>query len=406
MSKTLGYIGPFIGQTISSLQQAVFFDPHCAISRNRQPGRVNVGATGSGKTRSMFTQSTLDLILGKRVLYIEPKIDSMGIPYMPIVQEATNNIDTYFVTEAPAGSFDPFSLYDDETEARTVAMNTLQSLFGTNIFSYYRTTIQTTLTEYLKLNKNCSLMGYTEYLRKTARRDSKEYELYVELKGTSETRYAALLFHKQTGQTAISSLSKMDECGITLISLMGLDLPQSAKPEQEYTASERIGLTILSLLLGRIHSACFKKPKPFPVSIYIDEFWQVAQTATGKSFIDSLLRLARTYNVALSLASQNPSDFKDVEPHISSWFVFRLEEGEKTATSEKQTTIAARYLGITPEEAAETLPTMQIGHAIFRDADRRAAKIEFFCPDDWKDYFETNPVKKAALNIENRQGRI
>ena len=393
----LGWRGSMIGVTVGNLSQAVFFDGHSLLARNKAPGICYVGASGSGKSFAAYNDAIKQTLLGSVVAIIDHKDDSLGLANIPELKDISQ---VYAIASAPKGVIDPFVIYQGNPEqGQAAALDAISTILGPSAYQEYRIQITTTMSDYMAMTKNPSLMEYTDFIRRTSKQGSKEHNLFQELSNLATTEFASLMFYKPDPNAQITPLDSMHKPGLTIISLMGITLPPSSKPIENYTNKERTGLTILNLVLDKLSVAVMRdKKRATPASLYFDEFQYLAATEAGRSKVDYLLRQCRTKNTNISVMTQSPSDVSGFMQNISSRFIFTINPDSKSFKGEDEMEHAAKLLNISLEDAQETLPMLGNGVSVFRDVDGRVSKVKFFSLfEHWLPYLETNPIKRARL---------
>lgn len=390
--KRLGFRGPIVGLTISALNQVVFFDPASAIARNHQPGVSVVGASGSGKSFYNMNKIVQDTILGKAVPVIDPKNDMKDLGRIPEIRDKTT---TYQLASAPSGIVDPFSIYPNNKErARGAAESAIATMLGDSYENHYRVSFSTLFNEYCETNTNLSLAGFVEYLGRVAHPGRIEYDLLQELTGLMNTEFANLLFFSPSRMSK-TSLDKIGQPGLIIVSLMGISLP---RPSQKATNKELIGLAVLNMLLDKITASMLDKPKTLPMSLYIDEFRSIASTSVGVSKVEYLLTQGRSHNISTTIIDQTPSMVSKLSQHISTRIFFKVEAGAKSEKGEDEIKLAAEMLGVDDQSAFSILPKLTTGQAIMRDAEGRVAAVQLEpSKSEWVPYFETNPALKKEI---------
>ena len=122
----VGWIGPYIGETLGRARSVVHFDPMLAAARNRPTAVAITGEPGGGKTTLAMLLIYQLALRGATIAVIDPKGDAE--PLAEFLAKTGRKARVLPLSSAAAGLLDPFSFGDDLAEKRTMATETLRLL--------------------------------------------------------------------------------------------------------------------------------------------------------------------------------------------------------------------------------------------------------------------------------------
>jgi hypothetical protein len=379
IEKKRGWIGPYIGETTSRVRTMVNFSPHVAMTRNYPPGVAIIGAPGGGKSFLAFTLAYQMAMSGVWTIYIDPKADAKPMADLPGLG-SPKMFDLRFGHD---GLLDPFGMTDSIPEATVLAMETILLLLGGHI-SEEREEALTTAIQKVASEPNPSLLKIVQALQ-SDQENAHARNLGNVLKTMSELPFARLCFAPNTGTTV------RPEEGLTVITLLGLDLPTSSD-SSTYGYENRLAVSVMYLLTRYARRLMMSLDKSHPKAICIDEAWAITSTPQGAKLIPEVARMGRSHNTALVLVSQNAADLssQSVTNSLSAKFAFR-----STIPGEIDDVLTLLGMDKTEEHRA-TIRELNNGECIFQDIDGRLGRVQV---DSWDqalfDAFNTNPETRG-----------
>jgi hypothetical protein len=379
--RELGWIGNYLGYTTGSIRQPVFLSLHSTIDTNNSPGCVITGSPGNGKTFAALTITQHMAYEGTWVIYIDPKGDALGMQALPGLKDAT----VLDLQDGNDGILDPFSIGKDIAQQRALAIETL-TLFVGGQMSHEQNIALSRVVEDVSNYPNPSLNNVVDYLIRSS--DTQAQSLGSTLNLIRQLPYARLCFSANKGTTI-----KADS-GLTIITLQGLDLPNTANSDT-HTKANQLAVAVMFLLTSFTRQLMFSANQRHPKAIVIDEAWAITSTPQGKKLVSEVARMGRARNTALLLISQNAKDFlgETVTNSVSTRIAFKAE-------SHEEVTNVLEFLELEDSEAnREEVKNLQTGECLIKDWSRRIARVQI---DSWNkqsaDAFETNPRKKNQTN--------
>ena len=393
MRKPTQWMGPYIGETILGYHTPVFFDLHTSIASSNPPGVYVSGSPGSGKSffsMMMAYQSTLS---GKITVYLDPKADSVNILNLQSDLGDINIWDLADDKKVEPGILDPFSLEKDPAQQQLLVMSLIETFAGT-LTSEQRNSLTPIIEDVIKLKKPSLRIVMQRLLAR--RNDPQANALGNQLKLIEPLKFSRLCFDHYEG-----SAMKMGK-GLTIITLLGLKMPDPNMDEKDYQINDRLGMGIMFLVTNYIrnimigvddgHDEEGKKRVPPPKTVIIDESWAVLATKMGRQVISEICRLGRSLNTACVLISQNADDIDKfgLQNSISTRFAFRVKtvaEGEKV----RESFDLPEDVGI-----AQSMINFDKGDCIMKDFNNNVACVHIDSYDKRIfDAFNTNPFERG-----------
>lgn len=392
MRKPTKWMGPYIGETILGYHTPVFFDLHTSIASSNPPGVYVSGSPGSGKSffsMMMAYQSTLS---GKITVYLDPKADSVNILNL---QSDLGDINVWNLaddSQMEPGILDPFSLESEPAQQQLLVMSLIETFVG-KLSSEQRNSLTPIVEDTIRLQKPSLTVVMQKLLAK--RNDPQANALGNQLKLIKPLQFSRLCFDHYEGNGL--QVGK----GLTIITLLGLKMPDPNMDENDYQINDRLGMGIMFLVTNYIRNIMIgnndgrnedgSKKVPPPKTIIIDESWAVLATKMGRTVISEICRLGRSLNTACVLISQNANDIDKfgLQNSISTRFAFRvktLDEGEKV----RESFDLPEDVGI-----AQSMLNFDKGDCLMKDFNGNVACVHIDSYDQRIfDAFNTNPFER------------
>jgi RecA/RadA recombinase len=374
----VGWIGPYIGETLGRARSVVHFDPMLAAARNRPTAVAITGEPGGGKTTLAMLLIYQLALRGATVAVIDPKGDAE--PLVEYLSRSGRRARVLPLGSAAAGLLDPFSFGDDLAEKRTMATETLRLLLPR--MSEERESAMIQAVGAVAGGPRPSLGKVVRHLEESD--DPAWKNLGAVMRSVSEMRLARLCFAPSGGQ-------QIDAEGwTTVFTLGGLTLPDTTTGRDDYSYEQRLSVALLYLVSQFARRLLNSIDRTKPKAIFLDEAWAITSTPEGAKLVPEVSRMGRSRNTALVLISQNAGDLlsEQVTNCLSSVFAFRSSERAEVAD-------VLSLLGVEPsEEHKAVLRALGNGECIFRDLDDRAGRIGVdLVSEELRDWIDTNPTR-------------
>lgn len=388
-----GWIGPYIGYTTSRVVEPVFLNMHSVIDKNKAPACVIIGSPGSGKSHTAFTLTYSMVLSGVKTVYIDPKMDALPLASLPGCKGNTTVID---MNESHAGMLDPFLVGTTRGERIDLAMNTIEMLVGgkKEITSTAQAELSKAIENVLK-NRLPSMNLLVEILKTSRMPDAQA--LGERLSLIRQMPYATLCFAERKKETEAANSSLNLNSRLTILTLFGLEMPDSETPKDSYSNRNHLAIAILFLLTSFSRKLMFDT-NPGGKAIVIDEAWAITSTPQGAKMVLETARMGRSLDTALVLVSQNAGDFlgEGVTNSVSVRMAFR-------ATEPTEISNVLKFLSL-PENKPniDVIRNLRVGECLLKDCDDRLARVFI---DSWDEEqhraFETNPASKRRNKEES-----
>jgi hypothetical protein len=378
IAEGVGWIGPYIGETLGRARSVVHFDPMLAAARNRPTAVAITGEPGGGKTTLAMLLIYQLALRGASIAVIDPKGDAE--PLAEFLTKTGRKARVLPLSSAAAGLLDPFSFGDDLAEKRTMATETLRLLLPR--MSEERESALIQAVGAVAVGQRPSLGKVVRHLEESD--DPAWKNLGAVMRSVSEMRLARLCFAPSGGQ-------QIDANGwTTVFTLGGLTLPDTTTSRDDYSYEQRLSVALLYLVSQFARRLMNTLDRTVPKAIFLDEAWAITSTPEGAKLVPEVSRMGRSRNTALVLISQNAGDLlhEQVTNCISSVFAFRSSE-------RAEVTNVLSLLGVeASEEHKAILRGLGNGECIFRDLDDRAGRIGVdLVSDELRDWIDTNPTR-------------
>lgn len=388
--KPQGFIGPYIGYTTSRILSPVFLSPHAAMALNSPPGLVITGAPGGGKSFSAFTLTYQMVLQGTWTIYIDPKGDAIPMGNLPGL-----NAKILDLKDGHPGLLDPFSIGIDMGAKKDLAVEVIGLFLGGQQRIKTEQDIEISKAiSHVAEQENPSLNKVVDYLLASDNIEAQGVGYKLNL--VRDLPFARLCFAPKTSESINASQ------GLTIITLLGLDLPPTTLPQTEYSNSNRLAVAIMFLLTNYTRQLMMNANKNQPKAIVIDEAWAVTATSQGLKLVLEVARMGRSLNTALVLVSQNAGDFtgEGITNSVSTKMAFRAKDPQ-----EIDNILTFFDLEIN-DSNRDTIARLKNGECLIKDANDRIARVQI---DNWNQQmniaFETNPEKRRQNDLAAGKGQ-
>jgi type IV secretory pathway VirB4 component len=386
--KGSGWLGPYLGRTTSRVVNPVFFSPHVSMTRNYPPGVAITGAPGGGKSFLAFTLAHQMAMQGVWTIYIDPKADAKPMGEL----KGLGSPRVFDLRDGNDGMLDPFSLGANKGESTLLALETMRLLLGGSV-SEEREEALLNAIEVVAQQPDPSLTKVVDVLvANTASAGARN--LGAVLRTIRELPFARLCF-AATGGAALRP-----EDGLTVVTLLGLDLPSAMTKSEDYSYENRLAVSVMYLLTRYARQLMLNMDKSHPKAICIDEAWAITSTPQGAKLIPEIARMGRSHNTALVLVSQNAGDLmaEAVTNSISTKFAFRSSIPQEIDN-------VMDLMGLSRDQGYQgAVRDLRNGECLMQDVDGRVSRVYI---DAWNkdlfDTFNTNPETRGKSAAERKE---
>lgn len=376
-SEQRGWIGPYLGKTTSRIEEPVFLSVHSAISRNNPPGLAISGRPGVGKSFTAFTLTCQMAMQGIWSIYIDPKADALPMANL----KGLPKTQAFDLRDGADGLLDPFNIQiGSKSEQVLMALETLRLLLGGSITPAQENAMINALSQVSEA-PDPSLYKVVDTLYNNQENEDAR-NIGNQLKLISELPFASLCFSPQR------QVNLRPDEGLTIVTLLGIDLPTPDIDPQDYSYPNRLGVAIMYLLttftLGLMQSLNRRHPK----AIIIDEAWAITSTVQGRSMIPKIIRMGRSLNTAIVLVSQNAADLDEggIRNSVSLKMAFNSKDADEI-------TGVINFLRLEDTDYnREMVSTLGVGECLIQDVDGRTSRVQVDSwNEEWRVAFDTNP---------------
>jgi AAA-like domain len=387
-----GWIGPYLGHSTSRVREAVFFSPHAVIARNGSPGVLITGSPGGGKSFLAFTLTCQMALQGVWCIYLDPKADAKPISQLAGI----GHVNVFDLREGNDGILEPFGLSSDRSEQMLLAIETITLLEGS--LNDEKNSALSISVERVANGKNPSLNRVVDDLLQS--QEPAAISLGRSLNIKRQLPFARLCFAERNNE----SVQLRPDEGLSIVTLLGLDLPDASTPKEEYGVSNRLAVAVMYLLTSFTKNLMVSMDKDHPKAVIIDEAWALTATANGRKTIAEIARMGRSHNTVIVLVSQNAADFKaeGLTNSISTKFAFRAKSKDEIGGVLDSFDLEKNTAG-----NEDVVRHLENGECLMQDMDNRIARVQIDSwNEDWRDAFDTNPLtrgKREAREIEEQE---
>ena len=151
----------------------------------------------------------------------------------------------------------------------------------------------------------------------------------------------------------------------------GLSLPDPGASRETYTRAERVSVATLSLVAAKALRLVSHDRSRHKI-VLLDEAWFLLASTQGRLLLNRLVRLGRSMNTTILLATQRLADLGDLSELVGVYFLFgqdSIPEAER----------ALRMVDLDPDDAAlrSRLTEYRQGLCLMRDLDGRVGEVQF-----------------------------
>lgn len=369
--------GIFIAHTIPGAKRPVVYNPLEASQANRAGAVLMCGTLGAGKTIALELMCYQSAHRGSLVVDIDPKPDH-ELENLPGLKDRVHVISLADV-EGNRGLLDPMVVAPEELREELASGYMMEILpdikheWQTEIIDAVRTVLRT---------PRPSSWRVVEHL--LASDDPHAHAAGKALRVWSDWGLGKLAF----GSDDRAHLDV--ELPVTTIKASALTLPPVGTNRSNYDQAERISVATLKLIAAYA-MRLISRDRSVHKMLVLDEAHVLTATADGRRFLERLIRMGRSMNITVMLASQLLGDLSELEELIGVRFSFRQETDEQARANLKM-------LGLDPsnEKLVAMLRNFSEGGCLMRGLDGRVAAVRFDPADpEFLKAADTNPTKPA-----------
>lgn len=369
--------GTYIGYTPSGTRRPVRFDPAEASRTSRPTGVLLAGTLGSGKTMAAQAIAFAAQRRGSLVIDFDPKPDHR----FEAIPELAGQVEVLELSGDPAhrGKLDPLTIAPEELREEIASSYLLDLL--PNPAPAWENAIDRAVRDAVRAGERSleSVVAGLKSAESTAARDAADA-----LEVLADFGLARLGF--STGGAAEIELPS----SVLTIRTPGLALPDPGASRETYTRIERISVATLSLVAALVLRLVGTNRQRHKI-VLLDEAWFLLASTQGRLLLNRLVRLGRSMNAAVLLATQQLTDLGDLSDLIGTFFLLG-----QSSTAEAERALALVGLDPTDRDLRSRLTEYRRGLGLVRDLDGRVDEVQFdVVPVHLIDVLDSTPKASA-----------
>ena len=371
--------GSYIGHTTSGTRRPVRFDPAEASRTARPSGVLLAGTLGSGKTLAAEAIAFAAERRGSLVIDFDPKPDHR----LEAIPELAGRVEILELSGDPVhrGRLDPLAIAPEELREEIASSYLLELLPDPP--PAWENAIDRAVRDAVRAGER-SLGRVVERLR--AVEGEAAHDTADALEVLSDFGLARLGFSTGEGDAEIELPSS-----VLTIRTPGLSLPDPGASRETYSRVERISVATLSLVAALVLRLVSNNRHRQKI-VLLDEAWFLLASTQGRLLLNRLVRLGRSMNAAVLLATQQLADLGDLSDLIGTFFLL----GQ---SSDVEAGRALALLGLDPEDRGlrARLTAYRRGLCLMRDLDGRVDEVQLdLVPAHLAEVLDSTPKAAGA----------
>lgn len=368
--------GVYVGRTTGN--RPVGFDPLAAAASDRPPSILMAGTLGSGKTVAAQLLCYQAAKRGSLVVDVDPKPDH-ALAGLPDLAERAEVIELS-EEQGRRGLLDPLRVAPEALRGDLASAYLMDVLPRGPASQAWEAHVRRAVKETHAAGGGT--LAVVERLRASEHPAAREAALALE--GYAEEGLGALAFGEGS-ELADPELER----DITAIRADVLSLPAAGTARESWSADERLSVATLKLVAS--YAMRLTRDPARHACVLIDEAWLLLASQEGRRLLDRLLRLGRSQNTTLILATQSLADVEGATDLIGSFFMF----GQR---SEAEARRALELLGLDPEDPSLVAQVRgyERGLCLMRDVRGHIAEVQIdLVYPDLLEALDTSPRRHA-----------
>lgn len=354
--------GLYIGHSPGGTGRPVHYDPTEAPRTARPSGVLLAGTLGSGKTLAGEAIAYGGERRGSLVVTFDPKPDHNleGVP------ELAGRVEVLELSGDPrhGGKLDPLVIGLPELREELASSYLLELLRDPP--PAWENAIDRAVRDAVRAGEE-GLDCVVARLRRSASDAGREAAEALEV--LSDFGLARLGFAGEgEGEPEAAAAP---ETSVITIRTPGLSLPDPGASRETYTRAERVSVATLSLVAAKALRLVSTNRQRHKI-VLLDEAWFLLASTQGRLLLNRLVRLGRSMNTTILLATQRLADLGDLSELVGVYFLFgqdSIPEAER----------ALRMVDLDPADAVlrSRLTEYRQGLCLMRDLDGRVGEVQF-----------------------------
>jgi hypothetical protein len=354
--------GLYIGHSPGAAARPVRYDPTEAPRTARPSGVLLAGTLGSGKTLAGQAIAYGAQRRGSLVVTFDPKPDHNleGVP------ELEGEAEVLELSGDPRhrGKLDPLAIGLPELREELASSYLLELLHDPP--PSWENAIDRAVRDVVRAGEE-SLDCVVGRLKRSASDAGREAAEALDV--LSDFGLARLGFGDEGSGRA--EVAATPDTSVITIRTPGLSLPDPGASRETYTRAERVSVATLSLVAAKALRLVSHDRSRHKI-VLLDEAWFLLASTQGRLLLNRLVRLGRSMNTTILLATQRLADLGDLSELVGVYFLFgqdSIPEAER----------ALAMVDLDPSEAAlrSRLTEYRRGLCLMRDLDGRVGEVQF-----------------------------
>lgn len=335
--------GPYTGYTCGTSRNAFMFDPHYGPEVHEASGLVPiVGGLGAGKSVLLGTLAYESTRRGIVSTILDPSGPLARLTHLPEIAEHAEHID---LMRAAPGTLNPYSVIPEplpgqyastdelaeakaeaEANRKMLATDVVRMLLPPQIDAMPQTAV--VVADAVRANGGTWQANLWGLIAELDKHDNEHgFTIANYLRDMNELPQARLFFGGPSHQRRDS------EATLLVLTMAGLNLPDSSVDRHQWTTGERMAVPLLHLATYYATRRVYGRGMQQRKFIGLDEAGQMGAWGSGRALFTRLARDTRKWNTAAVVSSQDPGDVLGlkVANFISTAFVGRIEDHDVAA---------------------------------------------------------------------------
>lgn len=353
--------GFYIGHSAGAAARPVRFDPTEAPRTARPSGVLLAGTLGSGKTLAGQAIAYGAERRGSLVVTFDPKPDHNleGVP------ELAGRVEVLELSGDPRhrGKLDPLAIGLPELREELASSYLLELLRDPP--PSWENAIDRAVRDAVRAGEG-SLNLVVERLRLSAADAGREAAEALEV--LSDFGLARLGFADEG--TGGAERAAGSGTSVITIRTPGLSLPDPGASRETYTRAERVSVATLALVAAKALRLVSTNRNRHKV-VLLDEAWFLLASTQGRLLLNRLVRLGRSMNTTILLATQRLADLGDLSELVGVYFLFGQD-----SIPEAERALAMVDLDPADVDMRSRLTEYRQGLCLMRDLDGRVGEVQ------------------------------
>jgi hypothetical protein len=354
--------GPYIGHSPGPSARPVRYDPTEAPRTARPSGVLLAGTLGSGKTLAGQAIAYGAQRRGSLIVTFDPKPDHNleGVP------ELSGEVEVLELSGNPRhrGKLDPLRIGLPELREELTSSYLLELLRDPP--PSWENAIDRAVRDAVRAGEE-SLNQVVERLRIGASDAGREAADALEV--LSDFGLARLGFADEGSGPA--EVAAGPRTSVITIRTPGLSLPDPGASRETYTRAERVSVATLALVAAKALRLVSTNRNRHKI-VLLDEAWFLLASTQGRLLLNRLVRLGRSMNTTILLATQRIADVGDLSELVGVYFFFGQD-----SIPEAERALAMAELDPADAALRSRLTEYRQGLCLMRDLDGRVGEVQF-----------------------------